>query len=77
MKQYNMLMEDTQTNKLTDEDHGWEGFSKSKFSESRISPQPNLLLKHIYRDGTASASVGDDGNLFEMPPTDMQRGINI
>ena len=72
IRQYNILMEDTQTNKVTEEDHGWEGYSKSKFSESRISPQPNLMLRNLQKGGNVSAS-GEDGNLFEMPPTEVHR----
>ena len=73
IRQYNILMEDTQTNKATEEDHGWEGYSKSKFSESRISPQPNFMLRNLQKGANVSAS-GEDGNLFEMPPTEVHRG---
>ena len=61
IRQYNILMEDTQTVKQTEDGTPWENYSKSKskISESRISPQPNLLARFNKKGDTSE----DDGPL--------------
>ena len=50
IRQYNILMEDTVTGRILDEDSPWEKQSKSKVSISAISPQPNLDIIGVRRD---------------------------
>lgn len=63
IRQYNIMMEETQTAKITDEESPWENFSKSKVSLSRISPHPNLELIQTKHDNVS----GDDCNPYELP----------
>lgn len=62
IRQYNILMEDTNTAKITDEECLWENFSKDKVSFSRMSPNPNLEFK-AKRDNLS----GEDCNPYELP----------
>ena len=70
LRQYNIMMEDTQT--IKDDEVGWEKYSKrSKFSESRISPQPlSSTLK--FGRGNRDDVSGEDCSPYDMGA----RGIN-
>lgn len=63
IRQYNILMEDTNTAMITEGESPWENHSKSKVSMSRISPQPNLddAPKRV------DTMSGEDCNPYEMP----------